>query len=185
MSSIEAGVMRFSLKTLLGAFALVGVTWAALIYPTRLHSALFFSSALLMLLLGLIAACARGGRARIYWTGFTVLGGGYFLCSMFEVHPLARASGERQTWSEPRLLTSELLLGVNDWLANVRPPSNRRASASTDSRISSQMYFVGRGSPGHTLTIGHSVFTLFFGLLGGEIASWIYLRNEGAGTDKT
>jgi len=177
--------MRFSLKTLLVAFAFVGVTWAALVYPTRLHAALFFSSALLMLLLGLIAVCARGGRARIYWIGFTVLGGGYFLCSMFEVHPYARASGERQTWSEPRLLTSELLLGVDDWLRNVRPPRNLHVPGSTDLRQPSLMYFVGRGSPGHTLTIGHSVFTLFFGLVGGGIASWIYLRNEGAGTNKT
>jgi hypothetical protein len=177
--------MRFSLKTLLAAFALVGATCAALLYPTRLFATVFFSCALFLLLLGIIAACGKRGRAQFYWIGFTVLGSGYFLCSIFEVHPYARAQGERQTWSEPRLLTSELLLAVNDWLTDVRPAAKNRMPGTTTVRNALQMYFVGQGTAGHTLMIGHSVFTIVMALVGGAISSWIYRENEAVKPDST
>jgi hypothetical protein len=172
--------MQFSLKTLLLAFVVLGAGCAALMYPNRIWSSAFFTGGLVAVLFAGVAACAKRGRTRMFWIGFALLGGGYFLCAMFDdVHAFSPSQGSRAVWSEPRLLTSHLLLWCNDRLNNIRTErSNVLVGGQPYSLgVGLQMQYLARGTAGYTLIIGHSLLTLMLGFMGGAIASRIYEEN--------
>lgn len=150
--------MRFSMKSLLVASALVAAGCAALFYPNEYLTTGFSTATLGVILLALTAAVVSRGATRAYWAGFAIFGGVYFLAAFY---------GDLQP-NYPnvytfRLITSDVLSSIDGWLNKLRP--GRGASCDlTDLAV--------------TMPIGHSVFTMILGLLGGAVAEWLYRRHE-------
>jgi hypothetical protein len=180
MSIIETWAMRFSLKELLVLFTLVAVTCAGLLYPSRFLAAIFFTAALAVILFSLMAAAARSGRSRAYWLGFAIMGGGYFVVSIFGD---SQVNLKASPWNEPKLLTSEFLYWLDENLARLRPArANAIGAGVAYVDGPSQTAFVARGNYGHSLTIGHSAFSVVFGLLGASAAQRLYSKRDASET---
>jgi hypothetical protein len=105
--------MRFSLRTVLILTALVAVTLVGALYPNRTWAAAFYTGTLLSILAACVVSLVGSGVARAYWTGFAVFSSGYFIVAMFGDGQSRVTETSRITaWNEPRLITSQLLLGV-------------------------------------------------------------------------
>ncbi|HJQ79485.1 MAG TPA: hypothetical protein VJ828_05995 [Lacipirellulaceae bacterium] len=170
--------MRFSLKTLLAAFSLVAIGCVGVFYASRVMAAWFFTAALFVLLLALVAALVRKNAARAYWFGFTVFGAPYFLISIYgDVRPILNRDGQIIAWEEPRLLTSQFLLWADNWARQRQP---ERVSSINPGRmyVTLQTILLSRGWSGHTHIIGDSFFTMLFGLIGGTIGRLLYRNGK-------
>ncbi len=152
--------MRFSMKMLMGAFALLAAGGAAIFYPNEYLTTSFFTATLAILMFALAAAIVCRGSVRAYWIGFAVFGGLYFLAAFYgDLQPNYR---NEYTF---RLVTSELLTSVDGWLNNVRRERGLNFS------------FTGLHV---TLPIGHAVTTVLLGLLGGAATEWLFVRQKSA-----
>jgi uncharacterized membrane protein YeaQ/YmgE (transglycosylase-associated protein family) len=166
--------MRFSLKTLLAASSLVVLGCVGVFYASRVMAAWFFTAALLVLLFALVAALVRKSAARAYWIGFTVFGIPYFLISIYgDVRPILNRDGQIIAWEEPLLLTSQFLLWADNW-ARQRQPERASSIRPGSAYVTLQTILLSRGWSGHTHLIGHSFFTMLFGLIGGTIGRLLY-----------
>jgi hypothetical protein len=97
---------RFSIASLLGIVAFVGVAFAALRDPTGAWDATLLGLTLLVLLASCLLAVHRGGDRRAFWLGFVLFGWAYLVTSL--VPPV-----------ESRLPTSKAL--VASWESLARP----------------------------------------------------------------
>ena len=131
----------------------------------------------MLVLASIVAAIVRRGPARAYWIGFAVFANGYFWLAMFiDGHLLHdRNSG---VYEEPKLVTTQLLIASDPVVAKVRssgqsttPPARVAMSIRGGTRL-----FVNSGTLLNFVQIGHSVFTLFFGLIGGWLGNWFHNR---------
>jgi hypothetical protein len=172
--------MRFSLKSLLAATLLVALGCVGVFYASRVMAAWFFTATLLALLFATVAALVRRRAARAYWIGFTVFGAPYFLISIFgDVRPIVNRDGQVSAWEEPRLLTSQFLLWADNF-ARQRQPERAASVNPGAAYVTLQMILLSRGWSGHTLVIGHSLFTMLFALIGGGIGRWLYRSGDAA-----
>jgi hypothetical protein len=154
--------MRFSLKTLLLTFALVGVGCTAIYYPSSDLTAVIYTATLGVLLYAICAAILQRGGGRAYWVGFAVFGGVYFLLAFYgDLQPNYR---NEYTF---RLITSQALSAIDHWL-NLQRPQRGGSTPFTDLQI--------------TMPIGHSVLTLLVGLCGGAVARWIRRQDDSGQT---
>ena len=95
---------------------------------------------------------------RAFWIGFVVFGGVYFLAAFYgDLQPNYR---NEYTF---RLVTSVFLNLVDGWLNKLSPARGNNFSF-TDLHV--------------TLPIGHAVFTMLVGLLGGTVAEWLNRRQK-------
>jgi hypothetical protein len=169
--------MRFSLKTVLLLTALVAVTFVGALYPNRTWAAAFYTGTLLAILSASVVALVGSGVARAYWTGFAVFAGGYFIIAMLGDTQLQVTETSRiPAWNEPRLITSQLLLWVDDRLTRFRPErAKQHAIGATYMRAGySPMTFLAVGPTGQTIIIGHSLLAVLIGLIGGIVARLTY-----------
>lgn len=98
------------------------------------------------------------GTARAYWLGFAICGGAYFLAAFYgDLEPNYR---NEYTF---RLITSTFLCSIDAWLNQLRPV---RGIGFNDTGLEI------------TMPVGHAVFTLVVGLLGGAFAEWLRRRQE-------
>ena len=167
--------MRFSMMTMLTAFTLIALGCVGVFYASRVMAAWFFTAALFAILFATVAALVRKGPKRAYWIGFAVFGVPYFLISMYgDVRPILNRDGrEVRAWEEPRLLTSEFLLWADN-LARQHQPERASGIRPGSAYVTLQTILLSRGWSGHTHIIGHSFFTMLFGLVGGTIGRLLY-----------
>jgi hypothetical protein len=168
--------MRFSLRTLLVGFAFISVGCAGFLYANRLWATSSFTAALLFVVAGGVASLIRRGQAQAYWIGLTLFSGAYFWVAMFSEKLDPTAHGGNY-WSEPKLATSTIILWLDDRLSEAHIGNH---SIWTTGALGEGSYRVieSWGPATHSLKIGHSVFTVFFGLMGGWFGRWPAKRNE-------
>lgn len=88
--------IRVSIAGLLAGIALVGITLAALLHPSRLWGAVFYSMAAGALTIAVMAAIAGRGPRRSFWLGFSGCGWMYFLM-IFGPEPISHAGSNLLT----------------------------------------------------------------------------------------
>jgi hypothetical protein len=166
--------MRYSLKMLLAAFAIVAAGCAGLIFATTTWAAAFFTAAFLALLGGAVGVIVRRGAARAFWIGFLVVGGTYFVAAYFDGNEPYRPDALQ--FHEPRLVTTHWLYQLDSYFKPIRA----RVRAADKSN---QAYYKAGGhvymkihSDANLVQIGHGLFTLLFGLLGGWLGRYFYSR---------
>jgi hypothetical protein len=160
---------RFTIRFLLAMTALVGVTCAALRYPTKLCVAIAFSTAIGLLLVAVVGAFTSRGGMRAFFVGFAIVGWGhmilaftpYFaegtshmLVSRYCLDQLARPLGYGMSpnmYIEEKSLTHAMM----DYVAG-SPPA---------------LYY-------KYLVIGQSLITLFLAAAGGALGRYFYHRSH-------
>jgi hypothetical protein len=149
------------------------VAWSVwLVHPT-FHAASFaFTAALSALLFAVLQL--RFGRARAFWFGFVVVGGGYAFLAfapgawleirpyLLTSHPLGDlADALRLTKTSPKVVEGDLpnvvlAAGLNPWFATVQGDRFQR--------------------------IGHSLAVIIHGVAGGVLAVYLERRNKKVGS---
>jgi hypothetical protein len=168
--------VRFSLKTLLVATAIVAVSCAGILYANRTWGACFFTASYIAILASIVAMLLTRGQERAFWIGFVVFAVAYFGYAMHGegLHEI-NASGQGKYWQEPKLATSAVLLWLDDSLTR-RGQGTRSVEVRGLYQDGKNRTTYGGGSSVHTLLVGHSIFTLWFALAGGFISGWVYRR---------
>ena len=167
--------MRFSLKSMLVAFAYIALSCMGLLYANRTWGACFFTGTLLLILLGIVAAFIRRGSAKAFWIGFAIFSGVYFWVAMFGEKLEPDAGGG--VWHEPKLVTSTILLLLDDALMDGRLGSRKTTIIGAINDGSWRVtYSFGAAAP--TLKVGHSIFTVVFGIVGGLLGTRLPMLNK-------
>jgi hypothetical protein len=190
--------VRFSVKTFLIGVAVLAAAFGALESNSELVASLVFTVNLALISFALLGALVARGNARGFWTGFLVFGGMYSLVAFGFLFPKQPNYGYiwfgySQTNERPQLITSRLL----DLYGTLRAPSRSvgdKVSApwsgggywpATIINYQQGRYLVQWQDPsppewvsGGQLQpiardlerVGHSVFSLLVGFLGGLAA---------------
>lgn len=149
--------MRFSIKTLLIMTSLVAAACAAIFYPNVYWTTAFYTASLGMIMLAAVAAAICRGPVRAYWIGFVIFSGIYFWAAFTDLQAHYR---NEYTF---RLITTVMLDRVDQWLS-VQRPGRGANFAFPNLEV--------------TMPIGHAVFAMVAGLIGGAVADWLYRRQE-------
>jgi hypothetical protein len=171
--------IQFSLRTLLLFFIPVALAIAALV-----NANFYWANATLTVTLACLGASIIGwiwclGRASAFWSGFTIFGCGYAILTFapwfdehiginlisFQILEKSAGLAGHQPVIDPKVPSS--VWEARQWC--------KEAELSKDQKISVMRpalhYF-------DYLFIGHCLFTLLSGLLGGFIGRWFYSRRE-------
>jgi hypothetical protein len=194
--------MRFSVKTFLIGVAVLAAALGALESNSELVASLVFTINLTLIAFALVGALVAAANARRFWTGFVVFAGLYSLVAFGFLFP--RQPNFAYVWfaysqpqERPQLITSRLL----DLYASLRAPA-RSIGDQVSAPWSGGGYWpatvidyqAGRYlvrwqdasppewvSPGQLQPlardlerVGHSLFSLLFGFLGGLAAILFY-----------
>jgi hypothetical protein len=168
---------RFSIRSL-SAFVLVSaIGLAALKNDNEVWAGMLLLLALATLGTAVLGSVFLRGKERAWWIGFAFFGGVY----------LALAVGPWFSETiEPQLGTRLLLNYVQAKLLSLRPDTINGEHV-TYTQIQGILLKTPSGSTVHLLApfhrVGHCLFTLLAGLLGGMIAVWFYMRRETGGRD--
>ena len=191
---------RFSLARLLCTISLVAVACAALAQPTPLWATITSSSAVAILFYAVLAAIYRSGAQRALWLGMAVVGWSYFVLFVTLGDDWPFASSVLLEWLED--------VQSDAWLANAMPsqPALIPASAinplnsGADGAFDFEIYTASNPPPANpppapgslvpiTITpaydredffyIGHSLWTLLFGSIGGLVARRLQKSSQG------
>lgn len=200
--------VRFSVKAFLAAIALIAAAFGALESRSTMVASLVFTLNVAALCFAFVGAWVGSGNARKFWTGFVVFGGVYLLTAFGILLPMQSSSpymwmGYARADDRPELFTTRLLdwysqlrvrLAVGErvtaqwsgggyWPATIVAYRDGRYEVDWDDSSPNewvrptQMQPVGRDLH----RVGHSVFSLLFGLLGGWAAVWAFGHRSTAG----
>ncbi len=206
--------VRFSVKTFLVGVALLAAAFGALESNSELIASLVFSINLALICFAMVGSLVASGNSRVFWIGFMVFGGMYSLVAyglLFPNQPNYGAyfwiGGYSRTNERPQLFTSRLL----DMYGSLRAPSRNigdRVSAPWSAGgywpATIIAYDAGRyqvrwddPSPPEWVSagqlqplardlerVGHAVFSLLLGFMGGVVAVLLYGRHEKAAARK-
>lgn len=157
--------LRFSIKTLLAAFTVVAVCCAGLTFANNAWANFFYTAALTMVLVGVVAAVVRRGPTRAFWIGFAVFATGHFVMADREERYLV-LPGQYNINREPSLATTQLMLAARDWVASLTTPARPRNPRAIYAPQGPGIVQVGGQAtfypdrPGNFVLIGNSIFTL-------------------------
>jgi hypothetical protein len=176
-------MLRYSLGALLVAVLVVAVGCAALVNPTPLWSQIVFTSTLVLILGAVVAAAAAWPRP--FATGFAIFGGAYLLL----------ACGTWATLVRPHLLTETALAKLEPLVIDPNQSATQTqlwlTGASFDPNVGSTLwggpnalYNINGGyvsvpswpyqlvvsDGGSFRQIGHSLWAIVLGALGGAVA---------------
>ena len=183
---------RFSLARLLCSVGLVAVACAALSQPTSFWATITVSGVVAILFYSVLAAIYRPGARRAQWLGMAIVGWGYFvLIGTLDGHwPLA--SSVLLEWlddmrseapvaiagpAQPALIPASAINPLNSgdggafdfeiYTASNPPPANPLPAPGSlvPITITTPAY-----DPEDFFIIGHSLWTLLFGSIGGLVA---------------
>jgi hypothetical protein len=135
--------------------------------------------AFVTVLTSITAAITLTGPRRFYWRGFALFAGTYFLLMLLLGHLWVGANGMVDFGSKPPkpiFFTSYLLAWSHDRFGTeFRADGDTVMSAlqilraTRDHQPTAELHMFGYDS---LMTTGHSLFTIYFGLIGGWISSW-------------
>jgi hypothetical protein len=176
--------MKPSAATLLVSMVFVALAALGLVYARPLVASVIFTAAFFLVLASIVAANTCLGRARAYWRGFAVFSAAMFFFTLLigDFWVVANVMlGIESDSPRPNLVTSYLLAWAFDHLCvrDLRSTSGevisglahlRSLQANRIPRTLDDTAFVS------FLSIGHSIFAILAGLLGGLIGSRFYRR---------
>lgn len=161
---------RFSLAGLLGFVTVAAIGFVVLRNASEVWGQVMFTSAVAVLLFGVLAAMYRRRQARAFWVGFLVFGWAYMVMvygPWFEGH-VGR-----------RLVTTGVLGSVH---ATLQKPTQVLFYRGDDeqylSQLESSLAQTDR-SLAHVEAVGQPLFALLFALVGGVAGRWVYGGREG------
>jgi hypothetical protein len=188
---------RFSIRTLMSAIVVSAIGLAALRNASDLWAGIMLLVALAAVGVAVLGAIILRGRDRCWWLGFALFGGGY----------LALVFVPWESKAPRQLGTTDLLDYVHakvvgspiknfdvtrydknsvlyqaiipDRGLNITWPPDIVAATLPVNRWSSAL--PGAANYDQFQHVGHSIFALIAGLVGGLIATWFYAKRERAG----
>jgi hypothetical protein len=176
--------IQFSLRTLLLVFIPVALAFAALINANYIWANAVLSVTIACLGISLIACIWTSQKSRAFWSGFAIFGCGYMLLTFapwLDEHIGVSLISQQLLEKSARLFGHEVEASNEAFLSRrnfSRYWENKiyvvLKDASTGKEVSSRMvlYFW------DYMLIGHCLFTLLSGLLGGLIGRWFYSRHK-------
>jgi hypothetical protein len=194
---------RFSIRTLMALVLVSAVGLAAIRNANELWAKVMTIVALAFVCVAVVWAILRCGRERAWWLGFAVLGGVYLFVSFSPLryrlgttHLLeyvhAKVAGSSiATFEISRFDQNSILYRIVTTDGGV---SERTVANSVYYSTPGQDFLVSMAPPNRWRSmlpgavnfdafqrVGHSLFALLAGLMGGTVAVWFYARRERAG----
>jgi hypothetical protein len=199
---------RFSIRTLTAFIAVAAIGLAALRDANDLWAGMLLLLALAAVAIAVMGAVIVRGGERYWWAGFAFFGGGYlavavgpWLGDTFEpqlgtTQILHHAHDRMMKSAAPTLDNAELAelrqrrLELRSTFMQVRSRKESDPALILTKRslakVDQQLAAADTVPPfDHFRRVGHSLFTLLAGLLGGTIAVWFYMRRERARSGAT
>lgn len=183
--------LRFSLAGLIGATVVVATGCAVLRFASALWASVVFTLAFGMLLLALVGALCGQRAVRPFWAGFAVFGWAYFFAA-FNLWFLAGTSAHLLTTAlltrlqaslEPSPLAIgdriEVQWGSSWWRCTLLQTKDGQYLIHYDGYQSTSDEWVPRtrirpGEPEHFYRIGHALFAVLFGFVGGVLSQCLF-----------
>lgn len=178
----------FSIRGLMAFIVILALGLVALRTPSRIWMNAWYSIAIGSVTFAVPAAFATVDERRAFWIGFAITGGVYFL---FTLGPWVGDESFHHfitttildiaapTIVDNRYLIPSYMMAMNPPTAPVDPTSWQVWNL-PDFRTSTNrawtIGYVTLHSPPLYLRIGHGLFTLIAGLIGGELSRFLYLR---------
>ncbi len=164
--------MKFSLRTLLAAAALLCVGAYVLVYATPVWAAIAYTLCVGLLLAAIVCACAATGQPRFFWLGFAVFGWGYLVVLHSPIFSVQAADRNWQVhYSGPPLVTRAAIDWMWDKVLPVvhEPPQWDQSMTKTinGSRFPNGFAFS---------QVGHTLSALIFAVVGGACGRFAYWR---------
>ena len=199
---------RFSIRSLTAFIAVAAIGLAALRDANDLWAGMLLLLALAAVAIAMMGAVILRGGERDWWAGFAFFGGGYlaltvgpWLSDTFQpllgtTQVLRHAHHRMMAYASPTLDDAEVAelrqrrLELRSLFMQVRGRKESDPSLIVTKRelakVNQQLAAADTVPPfDHFRRVGHSLFTLLAGLLGGTIAVWFYMRRERARSGAT
>jgi hypothetical protein len=154
---------RFSIRTLMSAIVVSAIGLAALRNANDLWAGMMFLVALTAVGVAVMGVVILRRREQFWCAGFALFGIGYLLLAVL---PWLREA------FQPMLGTTYLLKELYSSITPVAPATSALAARAAITAREAGFYTFSR--------VGHSLFALLSGLLGGTVAAWFYTRREQA-----
>ena len=199
---------RFSIRSLAAFIVVAAIGLAALRDASDLWAGMLLLLALAAIAIAMMGAVILRGGERYWWAGFAFFGGGYLAVSVgpwlsdtFEprlgtTHVLRHAHDRMMAFASPTLDDAELAdlrtrrLELRSVFMRVRGRRESDPSLIATKRELAKVNQQLAAADAVPLLdqfqrVGHSLFTLLAGLLGGTVAVWFYMRRERARSGAT
>ncbi len=188
---------RFSIRTLMAVVVVCAVGPAALINANDWWAGIMPLVALASVGVAVLGAVILSGRARYWWLGYSLFSGAYLILtvgpgiSMDVTHSLVTT---RMIIDFHTRLADAELKAVQEQQAKqaAQSPVTRGQQNNDPGGVIAQKQMIAEQQKqmsqvrsraihcGPSLRIGHSLFAMLSGLLGGTVAAWFCARREGA-----
>jgi hypothetical protein len=199
---------RFSIRSLTALIVAAAIGLAALRDANDLWAGMLLLLALAAVAIAMIGAVILRGGERYWWAGFAFFGGGYlavavgpWLSDTFQPQlgttQVLRHAHDRMMASACPTLDDAVLAELRKQRLELRSVFMRvRARKESDptliatkralAKVDQQLAAADAVPPFEQFRrVGHSLFTLLAGLLGGTVAVWFYMRRERARSEAT
>jgi len=180
--------LNFSTRTLLVATAFVGAGCATILHPNLFISSGLFLVAVVLLLVGIVAALVRKGPARAYWIGFVVFGVSYFSLAMHWDRAAARPDNSSYSYRFP---ITNAIVWARWKISGEQPPFVQLSGPGFQYMQSTTPFWGSSGWISTSTTFdpvidrfsnallgGHSLITVLFAIAGGWIGSRLGARED-------
>jgi hypothetical protein len=168
---------RFSIGTLMAFVVLAGVGVAALKTANDLWAGMMLLTALAAFGFAILAVINLRGRERAWWQGFGVFSGGYLALTFGPWLPDNFQS---------KLGTAHIIRAMYDlkFQTPFLPKVKLVELDMTTGTSKTSWVTPTKPSYEHFQRVGHSLFTLMAGLVGGTIAAWLHASREAVDAGK-
>jgi hypothetical protein len=181
---------RISIRTLMAFVLVSAVGLAALRNANELWAGMMILVALAGLGTAILAAINLGGRERAWWQGFALFSGGYLVAAfgpvpfhlattqlLISMHPVITSPGTGPPvypifWRQ----RANALAQIERLKAAGQGPNDRELSGAMNMLANLNTQLAGTPNQDEFLRVGHCLFILLSGLLGGTIAMWLYAK---------
>jgi hypothetical protein len=181
---------RFLIRTLMAFIIVSAVGLAALRNADELWAGMMLLVALATLGTAILAAINLGGRERAWWQGFALFSGGYLVAAfgpvqfhlattqlLITMHPVITSPGTGPPvypflWRQ----RAQALAEIERLEAAGQGPNDRELSGAMNMLANLNTQLAGTPNQDEFLRVGHCLFALLSGLLGGTIAMWFYAK---------
>jgi hypothetical protein len=190
---------HFSIRNLMACVLVSAVGLAALRNASDLWAGMMLLIALAAVGVAVLGAVILRGWDRHWWAGFAFFGGGYLVLTLApgfstEVGPrLVTAMALDHLYSQflavstegrlPQILRwqhATALAQVDQLRAANRGPGDRELDSALRILINLESQLRGAADQRDFIRVGHALFALLAGLVGGTVAVWFYARRDRA-----